>query len=1177
MAAPSIDILIKATTQGFDKVINELKNLQNAFSSIGNSKIVQTVGNMNQQINVLSQNVASLTGQINKLSQAQATQNQGTSNSIGLFKNMSWSIQSIVTDMEKLMAIQVRWYGTRAILTLLVDIPTQAAKAMGTYAIAIDDARAAMERHLAITGKAGARGVAAGLVEEARKTSIFLPISAENLAKTQEAFIGANVNPATVKAMTADLGKLKSAFAEVDMNQFALAAVGAFNIFRDQLTKGKTEAEGFRTLLEQIMATASAGVIRPENFTKVIQYMGEIGNVTGFTTQQIFAYATALTNTSVPAANASRLLGGVMLSLTRASSVDAINQLGKQVGFTIDKAKNLGAQFEDIIALLAKLKEGGMDIEKIQWLQKLVPADRMKVLLGLMDRMKDIKSTKDVLDKTAGKALDLAADTKIATISGQWEMFKSTISEIGTVLGEVGSKMQTVMIFVVDIARGFLLGADSSGRFADKLNKLGTAGRVVYEVTKFLNDHFGLILGALAALLVSLPLVTGAFTSVGMSVLLASQHVARFLLILISGRWGLFAVQMADLGISFASLGSSIMKFVTGPAGIVLISIAAIYEMFKLLNYEMDKIEERDKSFNKGVLQLKNVAEVDAAIAKKRSEIAAKVVPPEKREEFASMTLEEQLASVSQSSTAASSTLNFEMAQLLARRAELLRPVPVAKKEKGLKLPPEEDKTLKSSLQSQLSSIAKAARDELAIAQGNASEFIRITHDKFRLGEISAEDYYDGVKRMAEGTLEDQKRTLTEWGDKANALYGQLYAIAKSDAQRKAINEAWIATFKDIEKLWESAHKTRVTEISKAGREEVEALFKIQTAISDAQRQQQEQRNAASEALEKGAIDRARAMLEHSLSAGLISYNSYYKQLEVYAKNDADTRLALVDENLKAERRKVQEQIAFLISDDKKSAQTKGLEFIKLNEQLKTLDEKAATDRIKIEEATTTKVKEIRIKASESMSALYTKEGASAVIQYKVRQFEASATDWGKQLEGAMDNVFSGWSSSFEELFTDSVKGQLKSLGDYITGFLTSVQNAIFKILSQQVAVSIMGLASSGFQALTAHSGGLIMHSGGLVPEFHGGGLNSDERIGILQTRERVLSRDQNEMFENMYSKLMANDEGRPVEVNLVNQSGTKLSSGGATVRFEPNKWVLSVILKDYQEDGPIRRLYGRG
>ena len=71
---------------------------------------------------------------------------------------------------------------------------------------------------------------------------------------------------------------------------------------------------------------------------------------------------------------------------------------------------------------------------------------------------------------------------------------------------------------------------------------------------------------------------------------------------------------------------------------------------------------------------------------------------------------------------------------------------------------------------------------------------------------------------------------------------------------------------------------------------------------------------------------------------------------------------------------------------------------------------------------------------------------------------------------------------------------------------------------------TLQGWAAGDLPETAFHKGGLVLHHGGEVggiPRFHNGApLAPDERATILQTRERVLSRDQNQMFEEMYSKI---------------------------------------------------------
>ena len=181
-----------------------------------------------------------------------------------------------------------------------------------------------------------------------------------------------------------------------------------------------------------------------------------------------------------------------------------------------------------------------------------------------------------------------------------------------------------------------------------------------------------------------------------------------------------------------------------------------------------------------------------------------------------------------------------------------------------------------------------------------------------------------------------------------------------------------------------------------------------------------------------------------------------------------------------------------------------------------------------------------------------------------------------------------GMQGAFESLLFDAQRGKLQELGDYWDMFLQTVQRSFAQILSQQAVAWIMrtlglakeqnnaadatalgttaaltgvlaaqtgvvstltaaywalaaakaaagamggmgGGAGAAIPTVTAHTGGLILHDGGpvkLVPRFHVGGLAADEVPAILQTGERVLSREQNRTFEKLAALLDRLGEG---------------------------------------------------
>lgn len=206
----------------------------------------------------------------------------------------------------------------------------------------------------------------------------------------------------------------------------------------------------------------------------------------------------------------------------------------------------------------------------------------------------------------------------------------------------------------------------------------------------------------------------------------------------------------------------------------------------------------------------------------------------------------------------------------------------------------------------------------------------------------------------------------------------------------------------------------------------------------------------------------------------------------------------------------------------------------------------------------------------------------------------ATAFESGQQLA---QDAAGGMQGAFEEFLFDAQRGQLQSLGDYWDMFLATVQRTFAQILSQQIVAGLLetlGLAkqennaadltavgttatltgmltaqtgvvgtltaaywalaaakaaagalggasagaasAAGSAPVVAHTGGLILHDGGpvrLVPRFHVGGLAGDEVPAILQTGERVLSREQNRTFEQLAAALNTSGASGPTEIHI--------------------------------------------
>ena len=165
------------------------------------------------------------------------------------------------------------------------------------------------------------------------------------------------------------------------------------------------------------------------------------------------------------------------------------------------------------------------------------------------------------------------------------------------------------------------------------------------------------------------------------------------------------------------------------------------------------------------------------------------------------------------------------------------------------------------------------------------------------------------------------------------------------------------------------------------------------------------------------------------------------------------------------------------------------------------------------------------------------KEQKQALIEAKKAQKEYNDSVEGGIKNGmaaAKDTVLSegetikqGWidttssmADAFGTFFTDVVKGEAKSVGEYLLSFFDSVVSNIMNMFAKNLAGSMMGGGGSGlFSFLGWHAGGGVGYGGNTMhlnrpgfnpasfafaPKFHDG-LAGDEFPAILQKGETVI------------------------------------------------------------------------
>jgi lambda family phage tail tape measure protein len=191
-------------------------------------------------------------------------------------------------------------------------------------------------------------------------------------------------------------------------------------------------------------------------------------------------------------------------------------------------------------------------------------------------------------------------------------------------------------------------------------------------------------------------------------------------------------------------------------------------------------------------------------------------------------------------------------------------------------------------------------------------------------------------------------------------------------------------------------------------------------------------------------------------------------------------------------------------------------------------------------------------------------------FQQAVQDYQETISNMGKQVQETLSNAFTGAEDALVN-FCKTGKLSFKSLVDSI---LTDLLRIYVRQQIMGPLVSGISSAVGSIAASFAHSGGLIMHSGGLVPRFHFGGLASDEVPAILQTRERVLSREQASLFEKFANKT---ENSGNVQVNVINQTGRDVDAEQSAPRFDGEQMIVNVVLKKMKSDPSFRAALAGG
>jgi TP901 family phage tail tape measure protein len=348
------------------------------------------------------------------------------------FVGLQWNLKSILTDALTLMNFQLRWYAARQIV---FSVP-RAIGAGISFEAEIDKAKAQLLRYSAMEGEV--KDIHVQVVNEittyARQLAINLPIAFEEVIKSADRLLAAGADIDTVRASLESFAKLQVAFPEIQMEKFTTAIIGFLNTFRTTpgLRELENDAERLKVILDKITTALAVGVIAPRDINVIIQHLGQMSQAAGFSIDQMLALSVMITNLGSKAGPAARALRGLIDSLASTKGIENL----EKIGVHLDRNRTLAEQFKTIIEGLRKAIGTGTEsltLGGMEFLRGIAPTERRSALIALIRELETYDELVNRISTSQG-ALDRTSAVMTDTLSGQWQIFKNLIKEIGAAL-----------------------------------------------------------------------------------------------------------------------------------------------------------------------------------------------------------------------------------------------------------------------------------------------------------------------------------------------------------------------------------------------------------------------------------------------------------------------------------------------------------------------------------------------------------------------------------------------------------------------------------------------------------------------------------------------------------------------------------------------------------------------
>lgn len=1080
------------------------------------------------------------------------------------------SFEDVKNNMVRLFAFQAEWYATRALLLKPIAGFAASIKEGIQFSTLIDEWTAKFLRWDATSGKITneARENAKGMVQEIRKTALEYPVPFEKLAASVEAFRGAGLDPTLVKQLIPYIAQLKTGFKEINIDQFAIAVVGAFNTFKDKLIEGGSDVEKFKKIFDLLMKAQEMGIIRPENFQTVLQYFGQIADIAGFSMQEMLAMANVATDVGSRTGIAMRGLRQLLISFTKDSTLQTLEKQGIKINADISPAQ----QFLNVLKQIKEKLGGdekGIAVKSLNFLQKIAPANAEGTLLAIIQNLEKYEKQIVAIGDASG-GTKAASDSMLDAIISKWDIFKNVMKEVSK--SSIDSEgLASVVRVILDMASGLLYALNPTLATANALDKMGEGGKFVYDTIRNLKEMFSVILTVLSPFLITLKYIVEVLGGLGTVVRSVIEgwliYKGVFLVIhTLMLTFGPILVTIIDLlaKLKLALTTMSLSAFInpwTALAAAIGIGVVALLEFTNSARQTQESIKALTNDIEK-----MTKAELDSAIIQRENLIgelgtkagsgnisnydAAKLRSQQKKAEEELKVLQNYKDNVLNGNTPY--TKEFEGTK---PSNNSLSTVNTSKPNTGRGI---EMAATKKTYAAILNEVEQYYKNETDIVDENRKKNEESEIETFTIKKQLLKDHAE----MTIFYLNEEETALKK-------LYKEQVSsgMIKPEAM-KATQEQLKAELDRIESLKEKAKTTSMIGIRTQETEEynfrkrigLEQVKFVEDMVNTMTKNEVSTQN-----------EKTRILNE--------KIKWLYDNYKVTAKDYFDSLKTQYDEEYQGELK--------IINDEETGWQNtykKRLENVK----------KGLEDELKLFEENEKKKEEIKNKRS--IVDLKNEQNQQKLILERIDSprdkdslsgiYDLAIKDQYKQFKDLNENIYtlfkSTWqnvANSFESIFNDMVDGTLKSFQEYITNFLKSIVKEINKVVASEITKGLMGNSSSGngilgwfsnFMKSDTTSDATKMHQGGIIPVFHsGGGLRADERLIKAQTGEGVLSRDGMSALGKLNN---GGGLGSDVTVNVNNTSKTPMEAKTNNVKFDGKKVIVDVILSEISSNyGPLR------